>query len=428
MKVKKQVKVWDVCYQIAKIVDGNRCDRNSEVKQSWLIGRRTKPSLEKSAFYLQSRFQNAGLSKLETQKILTTFQAVFQPQNQAQQIFCPTVKEFLNSILTKEDELKRIKDEGDEVDNFFRVEPSIVPATYKGVSFNPLIPQYGERFDILDLFSWGKNIQRQDKNFRFLIFDASFYWIINVMNENPIKTFSSNSARQLVDFLQEKLDNLKKGDKIRESAKKRNNYLWAISSLFPNGTVQVLDVEDLWKDNDAYLKILQETIKFCGKNPKLGDSLKLSQTAQYSRYNQEYQKWYSVLVLAEVVYLQRTYGITAKLGPTTEVAFDKLIKKIIPKPYQIFWYARPLDKSIPYTDYVFFNDHKDLIVKKIKNNRQLAWWLEELVRPFVSVEEISDLTDAVIFLKEKIDLIAQNPPRLPSLPGDWWFTWPPGSC
>ena len=428
MKIQKEKKAWEVCYQIAKTVGGDRDDRGSEIKQSWLIGRRTKPSLEKSALYLQSRFNGVGLSEQEAQSVLKSFQAVFQPQNRAQQIFCPTIKEFLNFLLDQEKKKKEAQKGNDEAEIFFATNPSIVPTTYKGVSYNPLIPKYGERFDILDLFSWGKLVQQQNQSFRFLVFDASLYWIINIIDQAPVKVFSKDSAAQLVDFLQKKLVSVKEGGLIKESAQKRNDYLWAISSLFPNGTVQVLDAEDLWKNNDAYLKALQEAIEFCAESPEIGVSLKLSRTAQYSRYNQEYQKWYSVLVLAEVIYLQRAYGITAKLGPTTEVAFDKLIKQVIPKPYQIFWYARPLDKSIPYSDYVFFNDDNDVISKKIKTNRQLARWLNELVRPFVSEENVGNLVEAVISLKEKINLIAQDPPRLPASPGDWWFTWPPGSC
>ncbi|MCX6777646.1 MAG: hypothetical protein NT157_02060, partial [Candidatus Micrarchaeota archaeon] len=206
--------------------------------------------------------------------------------------------------------------------------------------------------------------------------------------------------------------------------------------------------DDLWNGNEKYLQELRRAISFCAADPPwlLKAPVSLKRTAQYSRYNEEYQKWYTPLVIAEALYLEKTYGIGAKLGPTSETAFDKLIldsmkEEIIvgsftgidsmgfkESDYQIFWYTRPLERQIAYTDYVFFSDSKDDAARKLKGKPELARWLAEIASPFYPGMKQNEGLDAVIALKEKVEEISKNPPKIPAAQGDWWFKWPPGSC
>lgn len=371
------------------------------------------------------------------ERALGAIKAVFQRENVSQDIFCPTVRAFFGRL---NDEGRRIMaPSGDleEIAAAFAPDRCIIPPTYKGVSFNPLLTQYGERFDMLDFFAWGRRVQMAEPNFRFLVLDATKYWMVNAMGRAPVEKYSKDAAGQAVESLRSELEKNRLAPAINEASDMRNRYLRAIASLLPNGSCQVLSAGDLWYGNDAYQKSLQYAVDFVAENPREGEPFVFGKYAKYSRYNEEYQRWYTPLVLAEVKYLYDAYGISSKLGPTSETAFDSLICQMMNatmerqnSAYNVFWYTRPLERQIPYQDYVFFKDKPAEVERKLAENSQLAAWMGEIASAFVGekLEGGKRIADAVNALREKINSLAENPPAVPSTPGDWWFLWPPGSC
>lgn len=377
------------------------------------------------------------MGEAEAGRMLRAMQAAFQRSNRSQEIFCPTVRAFFNRLLDESRSVSAPSGELQELGARFAPDRCMMPPTYKGVSFNPLLKQYGERFDMLDFFAWGRRVQEAEPGFRFLVLDATLYWMVNAMGRTPVEKYSKNAAEQVVESLKRELETNKLAPAIREASGIRNRYLRAIASLLPNGACQVLSAKDLWYDNDAYLKSLQYAIDFVGERPAEGEPFVFGRYAKYSRYNEEYQRWYTPLVLAEVKYLYDAYGIPSKLGPTSETAFDSLICQMMNKAmgkqdaaYNIFWYTRPLERGIAYQDYVFFSDSGKEVWRKLSENRQLAQWMGEIASAFAGekLEGEKRIADAVNALREKINRLAKNPPEVPSTPGDWWFLWPPGSC
>jgi hypothetical protein len=389
--------------------------------------RRSLQPAERSKRYVLSQFYRTKIGEEGAERVLKNMGAVFQRDNTSQEIVCPTIGGFFSRLIDEEKAGSQPSSSMDRIARAFAPDKCPIPATYKGVSFNPLLPKFGERFDLLDFFAWGSRVQQAQENFRFLVLDASKYWIVNAMGSMPVETYSKDAGRNAVARLRRELENGAVSDDIRKSASIRGSYLGAMASLMPNGTCQVLGADDLWSGNDAYAKSLQAAIDFVALERNEGAPFRFARAAQYSRYNQEYQKWYTPLVLAEADYLRCAYGISAKLGPTSEVAFDSLIQKMMGGEYGIFWYTRPLERQLPYPEYVFFDDTDAAVRRKMEGNRQLSAWLTEIAQPFFK-ERISDAVGAVNGLREKIRELAKNPSSAPSTPGDWWFLWPPGSC
>jgi|GEM_PF-2948591 len=373
----------------------------------------------------------AKLGPEGAERIVMASKAVFQRNNTSQEVFCPTVRSFFNYMLCEESGCRKPKTDLEMAAAAFAPDRSILPRTYKGVSYNPLLPQFGERFDMLDFFAWGARVQKAEPLFQFLVLDASFYWTVNAMGRMPVEVYSKNAAKMLVDALCFELEDGNGVSRlVKEAEGIRNRYLRAVASLLPNGACQVLSARDLWRDNDAYAKRLQEAIDFVAEIKEEGEPFRFGKCAQYSRYNQEYQKWYTPLVLGEAKYLYDAYGVAAKLGPTSETAFDSLIRSLLGAEYNIFWYTRPLERKIAYSDYVFFNDTDKAVEKKLSENSQLRDWLGEISSALLGRElvEPGEIVGGVNELKKEINERAANPPLAPSTPGDWWFQWPPGAC
>jgi len=373
----------------------------------------------------------AKLSPEGADRVVSASRAVFQRENRSQEVYSPTVRSFFNYLLEEESRRNEPKTDFEKAAATFAPDKSCLPRTYKGVSYNPLLPEFGERFDMLDFFAWGARAQKAEPFFQFLVLDASLYWAVNAMGRMPVEMYSKGAAKKLVDTLCRELENGSDTSRlVKEAEGIRNRYLRAVASLLPNGTCQVLSAKELWKDNDAYVARLQDAIDFVAESKVEGEPFRFGKCAQYSRYNQEYQKWYTPLVLGEAKYLYDAYGISAKLGPTSETAFDSLIRQLLGAKYCIFWYTRPLERQLAYSDYVFFNDSDKVVEGKLGKNSQLAEWLGEIASALLGEKLVGrkEIVDGVNRLKKEVNGRALSPPETPSTPGDWWFQWPPGAC
>ncbi len=350
---------------------------------------------ELSEAFVEYKLRNKKLG--ERERIIKDWENIFQPWRKIEQIIVPHVSELFDIV-----------SEG-------------TPRIYKGVSYNPLIPTFGENTNILDFFAW-----LAGADFKGVVLDASLYAVVNAAQKILVNEYSEKAAVQAVEFL---LSSIKEYPEIICSAETRGKYLRAVAiSLFsPNSQPLVIDAETMWQSK-RYLDCLQEAILFCAGNPKIGDSLEIRRYANYTHYNTSFQRWYSVLVLAEVYYLYKVYGVKVKLGPTTESNFDNLIRDFMKKlgiRYGFIWYDRGIEKQIPYSEIVFFSDDKDAVKKKMEN-KKLREWVKEMLRPFScgiqsTIEKLFDTIRKVNETAEK------NPPKL-SVEGEWFLTFPPGAC
>lgn len=346
------------------------------------------------------------LSCLDAQgqeKIIELCNRTMQPWREEQKITIPHISSFLGLLCNEK------------------------PIIYKGVSYNPFVPAFGENFNLLDFFAYLKAFGSKG-----IVLDASKYAVINLAKQAPVMRYSKNAAVQAIDFL---LNALNDFPEVCESARIRNSYLNAVClSLFPfKEQPIVIDAEEMWKSKQ-YPKCLQAAIEYCAYTEKRlqeGNSLKIKRFAKYDRYGKEFQKWYTVLVLAETLYLQKEFKVNIKLGPTTESAFDSMIKKMMSERkanYGFIWYDRGNEKKLSYNDLIFFKDSKAIVRKKLEND-VLHSWISEMLFPFTGrIENKNSLSCTVSGIMEKVNSVVEKNPVMPLVEGNWWMTWPPGSC
>lgn len=288
------------------------------------------------------------------EKVLLVLKSLFQPERQLQEVVIPYFRDFLRLVTSQ---------------------PRLV--IYKGVSFNPLIPTYGENVNLLDFYSWLKQAQMPG-----FIVEASLYSIVNAAKEKPVESFSQTSAEEAIRFLNSKKASF---PNIIEASSTRERYLRAASTaLFSRDEApRVISGEELWRDK-TYINALQEAISFCGDNPREGAPFEVIRYANYERYDTEFQRWYTILVLAEALYLNRKYGVNVKLGPTSETNFDSMMRQFMKArgiQFGFIWYNRDVEKQIPYPERVSFDDNTSEVRRKL-SNPQLKRWVEEIIRPF----------------------------------------------
>ncbi|MEK6892148.1 MAG: hypothetical protein AABX25_03110 [Nanoarchaeota archaeon] len=323
-----------------------------DAKQPKLAGKKRG-----GAEYIAYRNQNEfGLSESELSEKRRIFEAFFQPGS-AYEVFVPS-----NKLL------------------FDRVMSGNTPASiYKGVSYNPFLVQYGERFDNLDFFSWARRLQQIIPGCRLIVYDAGMYQLINGMDESRLpRKFSGTMASSILEELQTALSS---NAEVRDNTELRNRYLKAM--LETTGVKgEVVDSRKvLTPDNQDFVDAFQETLEYC--RDKSTDNLSISKFVTYKRYGTEFAKSYTPLVIAEALWL---YGLgnDAKLGPSTEVEFDSLIRKAMLEqknaPYLFVWYTRN-PKNTQYSDNLFFKDTPEDIRTKLADP-EYRKFVGKLIVPF----------------------------------------------
>ena len=394
----------DTAQRIAQVVGGGRRIAGTEITQPYLCGKNGKGQPEgKSASFAYRRLLESRIDERAAGRVLERMENILQRQNCVQEIVVPTVRGLFDGIVAGEAGLNGAKNNG----------ACLTPVTYQCFSYNPAILKKGERYDIIDSFAWALRVQKYEPNFAFLVLDASKYGIINAMGRPLAERYSREAARQAVEALKKGFETNLVAGRIRESSLLRNRYLRAMAKLmpgnggaFPSGGAKVISADELWSDNGEYAESLQRAVEFVSQVRTEGMPLEISRFASYLKYGQDYQKWYTPLVLAEADYLSRKYGASAKLGPTSEAAFDSLIRESQGTGYNVIWYARPLARSISCDNLVFFSDSDRRVEKKLAASPLLAAWLKEITQPFLE-NPIENVAKAVNGLKERINELAK---------------------
>lgn len=298
------------------------------------------------------------------------FEAFFQPGG-ISQIFIPTNKLFFERVMRGE----------------------CPQRMYKGVSYNPFVAEFGERFENIDFFSWAKRVQEKLPGFYFIVYDAGMYQLINEMSEERFpKQYDEKMAEKILTELQ---NALRENAEVRNNVDTRNRYLQAILDA---GAVrgEVIDARDvLTPDNMAFVEAFQFALGYC--RDKASEDFRIGKFVRYRRYEGDFAKSYTPLVIAEAIWLYDIRGNDAKFGPTTERGFDSLIREALREtrkaPYLIMWFTRSNNGIEKYQDNLFFADDPDAVRKKLSNEpyRRL---IKSMITPFSREGALEELVIA----------------------------------
>lgn len=315
---------------------------------------------------------------------LTTFEAFLQP-NQPFQTFVPKLclRGFFDEVMRGRPPKK----------------------AYKGVSYNPRLRIDGEKLDNMDFFAWAKNVQKKVPDFSLTVLDASPYEVINQIPDAKFPKGLKDS--EMAEWFYGKIEEgVERDPELQENCRLRGLYLRALMGVSEvNG--QVVSALDLIRSRDPeLLRSFQDARKLCGMTVSEDGKLNVDRFVTYRRYGQEFAKTYTPAVVAEALYFMRRNGITAKLGPCSEMAFDKIIADCMRSDggYDFFWYSRPFEKSGNTRNRIYTGDQADTVRKKLTSDPSYANWVNAVLEPF-SYEEA--VVDRVVDINSRILKLVQ---------------------
>lgn len=255
---------------------------------------------------------------------------------------------------------------------------------FMGFGYNPDLVETGERLDILDYFSWVKELSRYQE-VEWILWDASCYYIVNRTKQKRINetALERKEAREIVEILFDELQKPKKR-KIRENNELRTKYLNAIlKATGING--RVIDAYSvIWNDAN-YLKAFEFCLGFCKAQQNLQP-----RRVPVPRSANRVQALYFPLETAEALFLQQRFGIDAKFGPATEERFDFFITEAanqLGRGYASLWCPVPPETvGTPYLrprngGSIFFTNSMDDVRRKLSENETYKKWLEAVIEP-----------------------------------------------
>ncbi len=359
---------------IADLFDPKKYDPDWGVRQPQLAAgkSRGRKGAELVGFYNEIRFDGQEPFNLDTMKLedrLKTFEAFLKP-NQPYQAFVPSlcVKQFFAEVMR-----------GGAPRN-----------AYKGVSYNPNLVRDGEKLDNIDFFAWAKGVQEKVPDFELTILDASPYQVINQMKDMDVPRDLPDS--EFADWFYGLIEKGVEDDpEMKENCRLRGLYLRALlGATGING--KVVSALDLIKARDpVLLRAFEEACEWCGVRRSRSNSLlRVDRFVEYRRYGKEFSKTYTPAVVAEALYFMEQNGIQAKLGPTSEVAFDNIIADVMrdKSSYNFFWYSRPFEKYPIGRRNIYVQDQPDKVAKILEGDGKYAKWMNGILDPFSKEEGV----------------------------------------
>jgi hypothetical protein len=265
---------------------------------------------------------------------------------------------------------------------------------YKGVSYNPNLIRDGEKLGNLDFFSWARRVQSVVPDFELTVLDASPYQVINEMG-NLVRYPGQLQPYEFEEWFYGMLEKgVSSNGELAENCEIRNRYLKAMLEV--SGVKgRVVSALDLIKDKDPQLIEALRTARFlCGVDTPSGGIITVDKAVDYRRYNGTFAKTYTPAVVAEALYFLSNNGIKAKLGPTSEVAFDKLIGKMMRREtddYNFFWYNRPFEKQGRRDTQIYFGDSEDDVNTKLAKDEGYRNWVSDIVEDMSDESRVEDM-------------------------------------
>lgn len=360
---------------IADVFDPKKYDPDWEVRQPQLAANKSqgRKGAEFVGYSNEIKFNGQAPFNLDAMKLedrLKTFEAFLQP-NQPYQAFVPKLclKQFFAEVMRGNAPL----------------------SAYKGVSYNPNLITDGEKLDNVDFFAWAKKVQEKVPDFELTILDASPYQVINQIKDLTIPKDLPDAefANWFYGIIDQGVEN---DPQIKENCRLRGLYLRALlgATGVKGNVVSALDI--IKRRDPALLRAFEEARQLCGMAKSKSGLLKVNRFVSYRRYGQEFAKTYTPAVVAEALYFMEQNGIKAKLGPTSEVAFDSIIADVMKEksPYNFFWYSRPFEKKGSNRGGIYVQDQPDIIAQKLRSNTAYGKWMNEVLDPFSKEEGVMD--------------------------------------
>ena len=165
-------------------------------------------------------------------------------------------------------------------------------------------------------------------------------------------------------------------------------------------TAQYVSTEMILEDKktrEELFKALRWALNKCnGIINKKSRLLEIDKFVQYRRYDTEFAKSYTPAVVAEARYFKQL-GINSKLGPTSELGFDNIIRESMRNDklsYNLFWYSRPFEGK----NGIFMNDSKNVFVEKLNSNPDYAKWVDDVISQFSEKKGL----EGILEIRERI--------------------------
>jgi hypothetical protein len=267
-------------------------------------------------------------AKVYPDVIVDRLERIFQPERKIQEVVVPYFPEFFKLICNDK------------------------PVIYKEFVVG------ADLFAAVDyFFSWVKRSRMKG----IIVIPYTSY-VVNSAEQPPVKIFSSRAAEEAAKFLKDEGGRCNRYYfRWREILQDELRACVECKSLFPREEESLVRfTETLW-DGDligegkmTYIECLQKAIKFCGGNPTEGERLEIKLYVKDDRismdYNkEEYKKWYTVLALADALYVNQNYGVNIKLTKISDSNLDVVIRKFMKKlriPFGFVWYNDEIEKEL----------------------------------------------------------------------------------
>lgn len=196
----------------------------------------------------------------------------------------------------------------------------ISPRLFMGFGYNPDLAGSGERLDILEFYTWMKNLQDEFST-GWYIFDASGYQIVNRTPKKKIEKLGDRpGAEQVLDVLVTEQDRPKRSE-IMRNCDLRSRYLRKAIDL-SGINAEYIDSREVFREDSRYRDSLDESLDFVRKLER--DAPDLVENIMPGGSNPA-SALYLPLEIAEALYLEKSSDVTGKFGPETEKYFDKAI-------------------------------------------------------------------------------------------------------
>ncbi|HLC52281.1 MAG TPA: hypothetical protein VJI98_03510 [Candidatus Nanoarchaeia archaeon] len=190
-----------------------------------------------------------------------------------------------------------------------------------GFGYNPDLTNFGERLDILNFFSWMRNLGGTLGSTEWTIFDASGYGIVNRMPEKKIMALGNKpTGQQILEVLVSEQERPKRAE-IMQNCELRSSYLQRLIEI--SGIKgRYVDSKTIFRESERYQGALDAALWFVEKlKTECPDLIERIQPKNPNPASQLYLP----LEMAEAVYLWNVNLVKAKFGPTTEKDFDEAI-------------------------------------------------------------------------------------------------------
>ncbi len=203
-----------------------------------------------------------------------------------------------------------------------------------GFGYNPQLVTSGERLDMLDFFSWMKQLQDGRIVPEWVIWDAAGYAIVNKIKDTSSRSFKTlvggASAATILDCLCEEQNAKYPFRSVFDSREKilfqqncqlRSEYLKrfiAVSGV----NAEYYDSREVFGSDPRFRDALEESLAFVKYLEAKTDPILEEVMPQSSS---KVGSLYLPLEIAEALYLANVKNVNGKFGPVTEKYFDTCI-------------------------------------------------------------------------------------------------------